>query len=571
MCFNYKDEIVNYTPEFIRDSICLDIFNDTDFQNNFLFTNTSTEIYINVKCGQIQSNGKNCFYDDKFREKFYGKYFNMYFIDNLINLDNITNPFLNKLQKDNMFINPILGKFIDIVYNNLQLENDFGIIFEKLDFLNTIKVESVQHNYMINDYPMDYSKNDINMITVKITFNENAVVYRRIYIKLQNVFAEVAAIFRVIIILGGFIVDRFSIKMFYSDMINEHFCNYDEHDEPKGLSIFNFQNKNIIENNQNLLQSLKEIEKNDKNLEKHKSIVDNSFKSSNYHIIKNLDRLSNKIIKREEECNFNENELKNINKIDANNININHSPDININLDISDLNFSDKRILYQSKAKYNSDITNRSNNFINLEKLKSQNFSPKEEDRRRDEKNYKNLLSTRLKSYIQKKKEDIEMQEKKSIELSNRDKKTNTINSIDLSDNSKHIIEHLVNSISNVKKKILKFSYLSCLYDSCPKKFLNKNYLENEKNYQKFLTKIKNIFELDKVLSIQKSIDLIKKIFFDDEQIKAMNLVNHQFSDCENKPINDKDMDNIKNYFLQKNVFSNIDIMILKLLISNVK
>lgn len=216
---------MDHFPEFIENSLCLDIFNISLLNDNDLNTNEDTEIIIQVYCGEKQKNGKNCFNDNEYHKRFYGKNFNLFYSNSLINMDNKTHPFFITLLKDYMFLNPLLGKFIDVLYYNIKLENDFGIIFESLSVENSIKIDTIQHNYMLNNYPEDYSKNDINLISVTISFTEHAEKYRRVYYKLQNVFAEVTGILKLILFLGRIVVERFSIKFFYTDMINDYFHN----------------------------------------------------------------------------------------------------------------------------------------------------------------------------------------------------------------------------------------------------------------------------------------------------------------------------------------------------------
>jgi len=311
-------------------------------------TDSSTEIIIQIKCGEIRKNGKNCFNDEDYKKKFFRKNFNIYFLDNLINLDNLSNPFQNIIGRDYMFINPLLGKFINIDYYNIKLENDFGIIFNNYETHKIVKVNSIQHNYMLNNYPEDYSKNDINIITVKIAFSEHAEKYRRVYIKLQHLFVEISAIFRLILLFGDAIVNHFSHRMFFTDLINEYFYNYNEKEEiKKGIENNTLKNKITYENVKTIMDISKENEI--KNIEISKSILDNSPINSNFYENFNLDK-NNKTIKLRKESTLLDIDLKKkkfINDCISNNNPYNY-------IDNSDLNISEKRIL--NKANNNSEI-----------------------------------------------------------------------------------------------------------------------------------------------------------------------------------------------------------------------
>lgn len=529
-------------------------------------TDSSTEIIIRIQCGKKQNNGKNCVNDENYKKKFFGKFFNMYFINNLVNLDNITHPFLNVLDKDYMFINPLLGKFIDILYYNLQLQNDFGYIFENMNIEKNIKVDSIQHNYILNNYPEEYSINDINMITVKIMFSDRAEKYRRIYAKLQNVFAEVAGIFKVIMIAGSIIVERYSKRMYHTEMINEYFYNYTENEELKDyFSYIGLQNN--FKNNQSLLEKSEDKEKNNRNLDKSKSIIDNSINFGNFSISKNFENnKSNEL----EDKKFVENEMQYIDKIEKHKYYTNYRRE-NLNEENLNLNLSSNRILKVTKNDIgfinklnisNYDINQYTTKFEQINKATS------------FENTFKNILNSRLKSSILKKRNYQLKNIQKNINLSNNyDKKINYINSVDFTDSrNKQKLEDLLNSnLKNVNREISKFSYLTCFFNLLPKKYLDSKYLEKEKLYKKLFKKLKKVFELSKVLSAQKNVDLIKKIILDDEQRKALDYAKFQFTHCQDILFKNEDAEKVKNYFLSKNKFSNLDEIILRLILSNEK
>jgi len=444
----------------------------------------------------------------------------MYYVDNLINLDDKDNPFLNILEKDSMFLNPSLGKFIDINYYNIKLENDFGIIFEQLESENNLKVNSIQHNYMLNNYPEDYSTNDINLITVKIQFSEHSEIYRRVYVKLQNVFAEVSAIFKVFTIIGKIMVDKFSKRLFFTDFINEYFNNHYEK-KAKNENLSKIDLKKAFKKENSL-----------KNIEISKSIPDNSLILNNISIKKNLDDSINKIEK------IDQSEFINIPLQSINPINENKNATLIVpDNDNSLLNISEKRNLKHSEDNLHfNDLNNISSKNLFRETPINEQSNNINEKEKLDEEKIKNDLN-------------------KSIELSDI--------------NKKNTLKNLLNTNIKSKKENITCQKASLLSNILPKIFLSKNDLENENKFQTFFKKIENIFEINKVLSTQKSIDLIIKLFFEEEQIKALEYIRFKYSHCDNLISTKEDIESIENYFCSKNVLSNMDERILNLLIIN--
>jgi len=535
----------------------LDIFNISAFDNENYTTDAYTEIYLHLECGKKQANGKNCLYDPEYKRRFFGKYFNMYYVDNLLNFDEIDEPFFDILEKDYMFLNPVLGKFIDITYYNVKLENDFGIILEDLQTDFNIKVDSIQHNFMQNNYPEDHSINDINLITVKISFREHAEIYRRVYVKLQNVFAEVSAIFKVIMLLGRFIVEKFSKRLFHTELINEYFDHYSEENVGnKDLSKKSLLEKFLKDSNKDLPEKLKD---NNKNLE-----MSNCLISSHINDNKNLENSSNRI-KKSDHTYLIENPLPSIYPVDDNKNNSLILPENNDNFN---LDMSYKNILKQaSNNLYSNNSMKQTYNNFNQETQKNKQFIKSYIIN----KNSQNIQNLPLNSLEISNNQDTSKQEKIKYSLFPEDHlKNNQNNSIDFSQiNKKSLIKHLINSSLKSKKQILTHPKTSCLLNICQKKSQKEDYLENEKKYQNFFMKTQKLFELNNILSTQKNIDLIKKLLFEEEQIKALEHVRFKYSHCEDLKSSKEEIELIKNYFYNKNDYTNFDDKILTFLLSN--
>jgi hypothetical protein len=65
--------------------------------------------------------------------------------------------------------------------------------------------------------------NDIIIAGLKISFAEHEEYLKRVYYKLQHVFAEVGGILNGILLLGRLSVFLFSKTFFYENLINDYF------------------------------------------------------------------------------------------------------------------------------------------------------------------------------------------------------------------------------------------------------------------------------------------------------------------------------------------------------------
>jgi len=117
-------------------------------------------------------------------------------------IDNLEDPFIRLVEKDFMFVNPYLGKYIELVYSNLVIDCYYGILLTSSDIDYNIQSQRLLHNYMINQHNETHNKNNENIISVKVGFSDCKFIHNRIYYKLQNVLAEVGVIIKGILLLG---------------------------------------------------------------------------------------------------------------------------------------------------------------------------------------------------------------------------------------------------------------------------------------------------------------------------------------------------------------------------------
>jgi len=204
---------------------------NTEYVNFPMKADKNKEVLIKLTCGRKNAEGVNCLHDPKLKKKFSRKNFYLTFLDSTPDFDNVKNPFYQFIDRDFMYVNPYLGKFMDLTYSNTAVESDFGIVLESFETKRGLQINRLMHNYMINTQDEHYDVNDVNIIQVNIRFSDNMKLHKRMYYKMQMVFAEVGGILNGILLLGKLLVSIFSKSFFHESMINDIFHNYLEKDE----------------------------------------------------------------------------------------------------------------------------------------------------------------------------------------------------------------------------------------------------------------------------------------------------------------------------------------------------
>ena len=101
----------------------------------------------------------------------------------------------------------------------------------------------------------------------------------------------------------------------------------------------------------------------------------------------------------------------------------------------------------------------------------------------------------------------------------------------------------------------------------CPKKCVSENKLTNHQLYLKFYDKINEIIELENIFASQKDVKLIKTLFFNENQRRALNYVKFEFDFLDKNKDYLQEVDLIKTYFTSnQNKITKIDKKILNIL-----
>ena len=175
---------------------------------------------INISFYCLNYADTNCMFNQVFQDRILDKSVTFYYLGLNVDVDETDNVFNNKLESFQVIINPILSTKADLFYEFSKVESDLGIVYEFIKEKTTISAKSYTFNNIFN-YKLN--KGQIKLFNLNVYFRNNRKIYRRIYYKLQNLFAELGGIINITLIIGKIILYLFNKKSFETDIINDIF------------------------------------------------------------------------------------------------------------------------------------------------------------------------------------------------------------------------------------------------------------------------------------------------------------------------------------------------------------
>ena len=168
----------------------------------------------------------NCMYDETFKTKVLDKSVTLYYLGLNVDIDELENVFNNQLESFGVVLNPMLSTKADLFYEFTKVESDVGILSEILIETTTISANSYTFNNIFNyklNSGLNKYRDTIKLFNLDVYVKNNRKTFRRIYYKLQNLFAELGGIINISLIIGKLIVYMYNKKSFESDLLNEVF------------------------------------------------------------------------------------------------------------------------------------------------------------------------------------------------------------------------------------------------------------------------------------------------------------------------------------------------------------
>jgi hypothetical protein len=164
---------------------------------NFIKEYFSNILFRVQKCKNGTDTNVVCKPENKIIDKLQGAFFQFYYIDKNIELNDFQTPFKKYFSRYFILLDPMACKFVDIYFKTVNITTDAGIVFE----------ESQNNKYdILFDYfreQIDTSATDGKVIDFLVNSSNNVDNYNRSYQKFQDYAATIGGLMKVMTFFGA--------------------------------------------------------------------------------------------------------------------------------------------------------------------------------------------------------------------------------------------------------------------------------------------------------------------------------------------------------------------------------
>ena len=202
--FKNKGFEQDFNKNSLLEAVCFD-FNSRDiiiggrFVGDY-FSNIHYEIR---KCTNSSNSDVICKPQVEIDSKLQGSYFQFYYLDNNIDLNNNDQIFNEYFIQYFILLDPIASKFVDIFFKQVNVSTDSGFIFEDINIKHAITFDYYREQ-------IDTSMTNNKIIDFYVNSSNNFLFYTRIYMKFQDLAASIGGLFQVMTIVGSVITMGFN-------------------------------------------------------------------------------------------------------------------------------------------------------------------------------------------------------------------------------------------------------------------------------------------------------------------------------------------------------------------------
>lgn len=442
-----------------------------------------TRVQFEIKCKKKERS--NCVYDKELRNLMLNTTLELYLFDTFFDANNADNPLKESVKMQDIYMNPELERFFHIGYEALRIETDNGFFLENSIFDSSLNAEEIYKKEKLNNYDSDY-KGEITILTVEIFFQNRIRSIKRVYTKIQDVFASMAGIMNILTIAGKIIVSIYSSFAFDQDLINSIF-------KKKHIDDSIFKKHYLME-----LKVKNDLFNNDKS----NSNMENKFKLS---YLKSEQREDNYKFYQVDSKNKN-NTKSTLNKIDADSSNelriIDNKNNINNNQNFDNSCFK----TLKSGIANESGVSPSSDRYVSKDEKDIINIEPQRKsiiDKLQDNSDMKDII--------------LDANEKNQANLEN------SSNSEKKASKFKLYMEKM-----DSKNNFMSFSLTElvrrCLFteNNLPKELQEKNKL-----FKAYIDELSYTREIDKVIEMQFKFDFIQFVLLDEHHRYAFNHIRY--------------------------------------------
>ena len=228
-------------------------------------------------CAAVAENISECSKDDIIKEKLTSTIVTYYTLKNYVDTNNYKNPFVRGLQETFYYVS--YKKFISVTQylKNIEVHSDVGYLFSKEEIIKDHTVDSM----------IEYSETEQEegkLFTMSIQLTNNIEIYSRSYFKLQDLGAEIGAVYGALHMVFAVLFGLYNNSKLFSSIINKFFLIKEE------FTPLNREKKAFINLKKKFFKDLNLIISVQK---KSFAISHNSFSKSFSNNLSNLSELNN--------------------------------------------------------------------------------------------------------------------------------------------------------------------------------------------------------------------------------------------------------------------------------------
>ena len=228
-------------------------------------------------CAAVAENISECSKDDIIKEKLTSTIVTYYTLKNYVDTNNYKNPFVRGLQETFYYVS--YKKFISVTQylKNIEVHSDVGYLFSKEEIIKDHTVDSM----------IEYSETEQEegkLFTMSIQLTNNIEIYSRSYFKLQDLGAEIGAVYGALHMVFAVLFGLYNNSKLFSSIINKFFLIKEE------FTPLNREKKAFINLKKKFFKDLNLIISVQK---KSFAISHNSFSKSFSNNLSNLTELNN--------------------------------------------------------------------------------------------------------------------------------------------------------------------------------------------------------------------------------------------------------------------------------------
>ena len=229
-------------------------------------------------CAAVAENISECSNDDIIKEKLTSTIVTYYTLKNYVDTNNYKNPFVRGLQETFYYVS--YKKFISVTQylKNIEVHSDVGYLFSKEEIIKDHTVDSM----------IEYSETEQEegkLFTMSIQLTNNIEIYSRSYFKLQDLGAEIGAVYGALHMVFAVLFGLYNNSKLFSSIINKFFLIKEE------FTPLNREKKAFINLKKKFFKDLNLMISVQK---KSFAISHNSFSKSFSNNLSNLTELNNK-------------------------------------------------------------------------------------------------------------------------------------------------------------------------------------------------------------------------------------------------------------------------------------